>query len=475
MARIIRRNKPLSVNPLKSSQPLGATLAMLGLNRTMPILHGSQGCSAFAKVFLVRHFREPIPLQTTAMDAVSSIMGADDNLIEGLKTLCEKAKPAVIGLLTTGLSEAQGTDVPRVLKEFRGRFPEFQAVRILPVNTPDFRGCLESGFAAAVHAMIDHWVPSAEQGGTCPGRRPRQVNVLCGALLTPGDLETLKDLISRFGLHPVLIPDISDSLDGHLTEIDFSPVTQGGTPATAFATLGDAVATLVIGAALDSAAELLRQRTGVPDHRFDHLFGLEAMDRLVMTLAGIAGQAIPPLLERQRAQLQDAMLDTHFLLTQARIALAADADLLHAFATLLAEMGAEVVAAVAPDRAPVLERTPLAEVRIGDLEDLEKAVRERGAELVIGSSHAADTAQRLGLPLLRAGFPLYDLIGGYQRTWIGYAGSRQTLFDLANMLLSHNPHGIEPYHSVYSPKPDYRQDRPHHELAEASADSSGRS
>ncbi|MCP5420650.1 MAG: nitrogenase iron-molybdenum cofactor biosynthesis protein NifN [Gammaproteobacteria bacterium] len=475
MTKIVRRSKPLSVNPLKSSQPLGATLAMLGLNRTMPILHGSQGCSAFAKVFLVRHFREPIPLQTTAMDSVSSIMGADDNLLEGLQTLCEKAKPAVIGVLTTGLSETQGADIVRVLKEFRDRHPEYQAVRILPVNTPDFSGCLETGFAAAVQAMIDNWVPNAESAGTRPGRRPRQVNVLCGALLTPGDLETLKDLIGRFGLHPVMIPDISDSLDGHLTEIDFSPVTQGGTPASAFATLGDAAATLVVGASLEAAADLLQQRTGVPDHRFDHLVGLEAVDRLVMTLAGISGQAVPALLERQRAQLQDAMLDTHFMLTQARIAVAADADLLHAFGSLLAEMGADVVAAVTPDKAPVLERTPIAEVKIGDLEDLEMAVRERGAELVIGSSHAADTAQRLGLPLLRAGFPLYDLIGGYQRTWIGYAGTRQTLFDLANILLNHNQHEIEPYHSLYSPKSDYRQEGPHHELAEASADSSWRS
>jgi hypothetical protein len=34
---------------------------------------------------------------------------------------------------------------------------------------------------------------------------------------------------------------------------------------------------------------------------------------------------------------------------------------------------------------------------------------------VISNSHAAETAGRLGVPLLRAGFPQYDLIGGYQR------------------------------------------------------------
>jgi nitrogenase molybdenum-iron protein alpha/beta subunit len=83
--------RPLAVNPLKASQPIGAALAFLGLRNSLPMLHGSQGCTAFGKVFFVRHFREPIPLQTTAMDQVSTIMSADENVIEGLRVLCEKS------------------------------------------------------------------------------------------------------------------------------------------------------------------------------------------------------------------------------------------------------------------------------------------------------------------------------------------------------------------------------------------------
>jgi len=99
------------------------------------------------------------------------------------------------------------------------------------------------------------------------------------------------------------------------------------------------------------------------------------------------------------------LLDTHFLLGQARIAVGADPDLLHAFSELLAETGAEIVAAVASSRALVLTRTPLSQVRIGDLEDLEDLARAHGAELIISNSHAAETAERLGIPLLRAGIP----------------------------------------------------------------------
>ena len=91
MPEIIKRKKPLSVSPLKTSQTVGGALAFLGIARSMPLMHGSQGCTAFAKVFFVRHFREPVPLQTTAMDQVSSVMGADGNIVEALKTICEKS------------------------------------------------------------------------------------------------------------------------------------------------------------------------------------------------------------------------------------------------------------------------------------------------------------------------------------------------------------------------------------------------
>jgi nitrogenase molybdenum-iron protein NifN len=451
MATISKRNKALAVNPLKVSQSVGAALAFLGIHRAIPMLHGSQGCTAFGKVFLVRHFREPIPLQTTAMDQISTVMNADDNVIEGLKTIAEKSQPALIGLPTTGLSETQGTDIHRLVKTFYDTYPQFRLIPVVPVNSPDYLGCLESGFALAVKALLEHLVPTA---GNRPGRRFRQVNVLVGSALTPGDLEHLRELIEAFSLQPIIIPDLSDSLDGYLPEVDFSAITVGGTPVSAFTTLGESAATLVIGRSLSSAADWLKERTQVPDFRFDSLMGLEAVDRLVMTLAQISGQPIPEKIERQRAQLQDAMLDTHFMLGFARIAIAADPDLLYALSGLVNAMGAEITAAVAPANAPILEEVPAAEVKLGDLEDVENQARERGAQLLISNSHAVGVAERLHIPLLRAGFPQYDQLGGYQRLWIGYRGTRQTLFDLANLLSSRKFHEIPAYRSRYAVRPE---------------------
>jgi nitrogenase molybdenum-iron protein NifN len=252
----LKRNKALSVSPLKASQTIGAALAFLGFRQAIPMLHGSQGCSAFGKVFFVRHFREPIPLQSSAMDQISAVMGADDNLVEGLHAICSKHRPALVGVPTTGLAEAQGCDVHLAVKAFRAKHPEHRDIPVVALSAPDFSGCLESGFAAALRAIIDVLVPSAAVVGSFPGRHPQQLNVLVGSSLTPGDLEELKEIVAAFGFHPLVLPDLSDSLDGHLTEQEFSPLTIGGASVADLATLGNAAATLVIGPSLTAAADL---------------------------------------------------------------------------------------------------------------------------------------------------------------------------------------------------------------------------
>ena len=67
---------------------------------------------------------------------------------------------------------------------------------------------------------------------------------------------------------------------------------------------------------------------------------------------------------------------------------------------------------------------------------------------MIGSSHAEQSAARLHVPIMRAGFPQYDWYGGHTRQWVGYSGSRQMLFDIANFGVGQRK-GIEPFHSLY--------------------------
>lgn len=444
MATIVSRGKPMSVNPLKVSQPMGASLALLGIARAIPMEHGAQGCTAFSKVFFTRHFREPIPLQTTAINHSLTVMGADGNIVEGLHTIAERHAPSLIGVVTTGLTETQGVDIRGAVKQFRQHHPQHARCKVVPVHAPDTLGCLESGFAAAVEAMIHELVPESTHGG----RYPWQVNVLAGSLLTPGDVEALKAWIGAFGLCPIVLPDLADALDGHLDAAGYSELSQGGTSVDEIALLGKSVATLVIGRSMHRAADLLRARTGVPDHRFDSLMGLDDCDAFSAVLATLSRGPGPERIERERAQLMDAMVDCHFALSGARIALAADPDLLGGLSRFLVSLGAEVCAVVASARADSLEELALPEVVVGDLEDFERAAAAEAAQLVIANSHAVPAARRLGLPILRAGFPIHDHAGAHARQWIGYRGSRQALFDLANLLAEARSR-ILPYRSIY--------------------------
>lgn len=451
MTEILNRKKALSVSPLKTSQTVGAALAFLGVARAMPLMHGSTGCTAFAKVFFVRHFREPVPLQTTAMDQVSSIMGADGNIVEALRVLCEKHSPALVGVATTGLAETQGADIQRAVWEFRQKYPEYAGTAVVAVNTPDFSGSFESGFALAVKGMLETLVP---EDHSRVGLRKRQVNVLCSANLTPTDLEFVSESIQSFGLRPLLIPDLSHSLDGHLETNAFNALTTGGVSVDDIATAGESISTLVVGKSLLAAARALEKRNGVPVIEFPHLLGLDAVDAWFATLSDLSGEPVAARWQRQRQQLQDAMLDTHFMLGQARVAIAADPDMLAGFDNLLSGMGASTVAAVVPAKGPALQELPhIPVIQVGDLEDLEQLAADSRAQLIIGNSHAVDSARRLGIPMLRAGFPQYDLVGGFQRCWFGYRATAQTLFDLANLIMAHHQE-TRPYYSVYAQKFD---------------------
>jgi len=121
----------------------------------------------------------------------------------------------------------------------------------------------------------------------------------------------------------------------------------------------------------------------------------------------------------------------------ARVAVAADPDLLAAIVNFFSSLGAEVVAAVASARADHLSQLPIENVAIGDLKDFEWLAREQGAELIITNSRGAEIAARLGTAFLRAGFPVYDSYGAHTRSWTGYGGSRQLLFDTTNLLADH--------------------------------------
>jgi nitrogenase molybdenum-iron protein NifN len=426
MAKVVSAKKACTVNPLKMSAPIGAALAFLGMDRALPLLHGSQGCTAFGLVLFVRHFRETIPLQTTAMSEVTTILGGMDNVEQALLNIKKRADPALIGICSTGITEAKGDDVAGFLKLIRGRHPELDGTEVVCVSTPDFVGGFSDGWAKAVTAMIRDLVP------TTPVQTSWQVNILAGCHLTVGDIEEIRETVESFGLLPIILPDLSGSLDGHIPE-NFLPHTLGGTRLDDVQRMGASAMTIAIGEAMRPAAEQLQQQAGVPFEVFDRLTGLAACDRFVRLLSDLSENEVPSRYRRQRSQLQDAMLDGHFYFGQQKVAIAAEPDLLFALSHFLAEMGAEVSCAVAPQDAPVLERVAAEAVLIGDLEDFERGAA--GADLLITHSHGRQAAARLGIPFHRAGIPTFDRLGAAHRATVGYRGTRNLIFEIGNRFI----------------------------------------
>jgi nitrogenase molybdenum-iron protein NifN len=433
MANVTRSKKSCTVNPLKMSQPIGGALAFLGLNNCMPVLHGSQGCTAFGLVLFVRHFREAIPLQTTAMNEATTIMGGMDNIEQAILNIANRAKPEIIGICSTGLTETKGDDVDGHLKLIRARHPELAHLAMVYVSTPDYKDAFQDGWSKTVARIVEDLV---EPQVMVPGR----VAVLAGSHLTPGDLEEIREIIESFGLDPILLPDLSGSLDGHVPE-DFSPTTLGGTSLENIRRLGGAQFAIAIGEHMRAAADTLTRKADVLCTVLDRLTGLEASDRFVQLLAQVSGKAVPAKYRRQRSQLVDAMLDGHFFFGGKKIAIGAEPDLLWAIGSWLAEMGADIAAAVTTTDSPLLAQLPAEEVVIGDLEDLER--RAVGCDLLITHAHGRQMAERLALPFVRMGLPTFDRLGAGHRLSVGYRGTRDLLFEIGNVFLA-NAHEHTP-------------------------------
>lgn len=428
--------RSLSTNPLKSSQPLGAAYAFLGIEGAMPLLHGSQGCTAFALVLFVRHFKETIPIQTTAMNEISTVLGGADHLEEAIVNIRTRANPKLIGVCTTALVETRGEDFAADIASIVDRRADVLGdCRVVLAGTPDFRGSIEEGWSAAVTAMIEAVTQPVVR------RDPERLVILAPSHFTVGDIEVVRQTAELFGFAPVVLPDISGSLDGTVPD-RWVPSAYGGTTVADIETLGAACHCVAIGEHMRRPAEALSRKTGLAYTLLPTLTGLAAADRFVALLARLSGRPVPASIRRRRSQLQDAMLDGYFHFGGRKMAIAAEPDLLYQMASFFAEMGAETSVAIAstPDSA-ILQAVP-AEVVVGDLGDLEE--RAGGADLLVSHAHGRQASERLDIPLFRVGFPIFDRLGAQHRRSALYEGTRDLIFEVANTLIAADRHHPTP-------------------------------
>lgn len=446
MAKVVTSRKACCVNPLKISRPLGGITAFLGLDGCIPLLHGAQGCTAFGLVLLTRHFRESIPFQTTAMNEVSTILGGRDNLEQALVNIAHRSHPKVIGICSNGLMEARGEDMRADLKQIRRDHPALADTTLLFAATPDYSGSFQDGWSDALMAIVEALVTPVPQTDR------RQINILAASHLTAADIEDVRETVAAFGFEPLVLPDISGSLDGHAAS-DFTGTTNGGTRIEDIRTMGASVATIAIGEQTRAAANLIETRCHVPTFVFPRLTGLMPCDEFVATLARLSGRPVPARVRRWRNQLLDAMLDGHFYFGGKTVTVAAEPDLLFTYGQFLNEMGATLRCAVTTADAPILQQVPVDNVIVGDLDDAVQG--GKGCDLLIANSQSRRSAAELGVPLHTIGLPQCDRLGGAHRLSVGYRGTRNLIFDIANIFIAHQ----------HQPSPPLAQGETHAALA----------
>ncbi|KLU66018.1 nitrogenase molybdenum-iron protein beta chain [Desulfosporosinus acididurans] len=430
-------------NPQKNSPALGATLAFLGVNGLLALLHGSQGCSSFIRLQLSRHFREPIPLNSTALLEDSAIFGGWEYLKKGIAVAADKYKPQIIGVMSTGLTETFGDDMVSALSSLRSERTDLLDLPVVLASTPDYIGSMQEGYQRTVESLLTTLTANSEIAEEVSGSSKAEedskargqseslpaVVLLPGCHLTPGDVDELKEIVSLFGFQAITIPDLSISLDGH-AELEAAPLVQGGTLLEDFRRLAKCRACFSFGLSMEKAGDFLKRTYGIPHTNFPSLTGLAAADSFILTLARLTGRPIPEKVLRQRDRLLDTLVDFHDQLGKLRVAVALEMDLLYSLSSCLAEVGAEITLALAASPAGIHRLSLPVPIEVGDLEALEEGAQT--STLIIANSNGRQAADMLKKPHLRAGLPVFDRVGYPQKCWIGYEGTQQFLFDTLN-------------------------------------------
>lgn len=420
-------------NACKLCAPLGASLAIRGIEGALPYLHGSQGCATYMRRYIISHFREPMDIAASNFSEASTVFGGADTFRQGILNVQSQYHPELIGIATTCLTETIGEDMALLLRHLESAQNAAELPVLVPISTPSYRGTHMDGFHAAALAVVEKLAEKTANSRT-------HINLFPG-MVSAADLRHLKEIAEDFEIEVAVLPDYSDTLDGPALE-EYRKIPAGGTPLEAIRSCGSAKGSIEFGRTIqnrETAAAFLQNKFSVPAYRIGMPIGVRETDIFFQYLERLAQKPTPRRYERERGRLIDAYVDGHKYVYGKRAVVYGEEDMVVGLAAFLAEIGvvpvlcgsggesgrfAEAVAAVTPGMEGKIV------VREGtDFMSMEEMARELAPDFLIGSSKGQLMARHLNVPLIRVGFPVHDRIGGQRILHLGYRGAQQ-LFDL---------------------------------------------
>jgi nitrogenase molybdenum-iron protein beta chain len=432
----VAERKALTINPAKTCQPVGAMYAALGIHGCLPHSHGSQGCCAYHRSAITRHYKEPVSAATSSFTEGASVFGGQANLLQAINNIFTVYEPEVIAVHTTCLSETIGDDLNQIFDKARreGKVPE--GCTLVGAPTPSYVGSHVTGFSNMVKAMAQLAEPSGKKNG--------KVNIIPG-WVEPADMAEIKRLAALVGVPVTVFPDTSGVLDAPLTG-EYKMFPDGGVTISELKASGDAVGTLALGEWCSAdAARWLDAKCKVPCTVLDMPFGLAATDRFIDVLRTVAGVTVPDAVAVERGQLVDLISDMHQYLYGKRVALWGDPDQLISMCEFLVSLDMQPVYVVTGTPGKKFEERireicagrPF-EVKVrakGDMFLMHQWIKNEPVDLLIGNTYGKFIARDEDIPLLRWGFPILDRQGHQYFPTVGYRGGLRLLEKMLDLFL----------------------------------------
>ncbi|SHJ34391.1 nitrogenase component 1 [Parasporobacterium paucivorans] len=426
----------LKINPCKTCQPAGALYAALGVNRCLPHSHGSQGCVAFHRMFLTRHFKEPVMGSSSSFTEGSSVFGGGSNLKTAAKNIFDLYDPRIIAVHTTCLSETIGDDLGSIITEMD--IPEGKYV--VHCNTPSYKGSHVTGFTNMVSGFVNYL---SRKTGTSNGK-------LCvfPGWGNPGDYREYKKLMKAMKVPFSMLPDTSGVLDGAMTG-KYEMYPDGGTTIEEIEGLGDCISSLALGIQTsEPSAVALKKKCGVDYNAIPLPMGIENTDKFIMTLQQFSKEDVPFEVEEERGQLVDMMVDIHPYTYGKKVAIYGDPDTVLGITQFCLELG--MIPKYVITGTPGVQFKAAAEAMMekfgiedsvikaeADLFYLHQLMKNEPVDIMIGGTHGKHIARAEGIPLVRMGFPVIDRYIHSYMPLVGYKGGMRMAELIVNAIMDY--------------------------------------
>lgn len=433
----IAPREALMVNPAKTCQPIGAMYAALGIHRCFPHSHGSQGCCAYHRSALSRHYKEPIMAGTSSFTEGSCVFGGQANLLEAINNIFTIYDPDVIAVHTTCLSETIGDDIPQIVSKAKdeGKIPKGKYV--IHTNTPSYIGSHVTGFSNMTKSIVSYFAQNS-------GNKEKQVNIIPG-FVEPSDMREIRRIADEMRIKIVMFPDTSGVLDAPQTgRHQFYP--KGGVGVKALKTIGDSIGTIALGRlASGPAAKALDAKCKVGCEILELPIGLTATDRFIDTLRRTCGVSVPDSINEERGQLIDIITDMQQYFYGKKVALFGDPDQLLSLTEFLNDLDMRPVHIVTGTqgekfvtRIKDILQENVANVNVrasGDIFTLHQWIKNESVDLLIGNTYGKYIARDEDIPFIRFGFPILDRVGHSYFPAVGYRGGIRLLEKILNAFL----------------------------------------